>query len=299
MVASIITAPQPTPTRHGLIDSAFPSPVVPGDTRWENGFGFVPEACAEPESWVIPCVGPGSPAVGATRTPQRGPLDDGFLQWRPYVIRVPFKCDAQQLQSIDFEARARRIFEQGESKLMETEFYRGDAAGYQASVTNPLAVPHNLTLTRGGTDLSGGAPGGIAPSVAIRMLIQAAAQAPGSPRAMIHATPMVAMAWVQGGSVVEGRDGRLVTTVGGHTVIAGTGYTGEGPDNVAPLPSDVIHWAWITTPVYWLRGSEIEVLRSVDRAANDAEVIVQRTACAYFDGCLHAGLPVAAAGTVV
>ena len=298
MVTSIIQAPQPTTTRHGLIDSAFPAPVAPGDTRWENGFGFVPEACAEPESWIIPCVGAGAPANGATLTPARGPLDDGFLSWRPYQVRASFKCDAQQLQSIDFEARARRIFEQGESKLMETELYRGDAAGYQASITNPLAVPHNLTLTSGATDLSGGA-GPAAPSLAIRILIQAAANAPGSPRAMIHATPTVAMAWVQGGSVVEGRDGRLVTVVGGHTVIAGTGYTGEGPNNVTPLPTELTHWAWITTPVYWLRADTIQVLRAVDQRNNDAEVIVQRTACAYFDGCLHAGLPVSAMGVTI
>lgn len=296
MPTTVITAPQSAAAAHGLIGSGFPSPVAPGDQRWELGFGFVAESCAEPESWVIPCVGPGSPAVGSTSTVDRGPLATGFLEWRPYVLRSSFRCDAQQLRAIDFEARARRVFELGESKLLETELYRGDAAGYGASVADPAVTPHNLTLVRGGTNL--GVGGGQAPSLAIRTLIQAAAAAPGGPRAMIHATPAVATAWVMSGAVIEGRDGRLVTKVGGHTVIAGTGYTGSGPDNSDPGDPN-IHWAWVTTPVYWLRGDTVEVLASIDQRTNDATVTVQRTACAYWDGCLHAGVPVDSMGVII
>lgn len=270
--------------------------MATGSNRWEGGFGFVPEACREPESWVIPCVGPGaSVSPGAALNTARGPLSTAYLEWRPYVIRASFKCDAQQLQAIDFEARARRIFEQGESKLMETELYRGDAAGFAANALNPLINPYNLTLTEGTSLTLGGAS---APGIALRALVQAAAAAPGSPRGMIHATHATAVAWQQSGGVIQDRDGRLITVVGGHTVIAGAGYTGEGPGNTATGSAN-IHWAWITTPVYWLRGAEIEVLPSVNQLTNDAEVIVQRTACAYFDGCLHAGLPVDVMGSVL
>lgn len=303
MVATVISAPQPTAPRHGLIDSAFPSPeLASGSNRWENGFGFTPESCAEPESWVIPCVGQVAGGPGAANTEYR-PLND-FVQWAPYVIRASFKCTAQQATAIDFEQRARRVFELGESKLMETELYRGDAAGFAAFQADPINHPtFNPTLTRSDpltpvTDLSGGA-GATTPTLAIRFLLQAAAGAPGGARAMLHATPAVAMAWMQSGSIKEGRDGRLVTTIGEHTVIVGSGYTGEGPDNLALLPTDNIHWTWITSPVYWLRGAELEVLRAVDQRNNDAEVIVQRTVCAYWDGCLHAGVPVSTLGTVI
>lgn len=304
MVATIIQAPQPIPARHGLIDSAFPSPeLAAGSNRWENGFGFRPEHCSEPESWVIPCVGQVAGGPGAANTENR-PLNAGeFLSWAPYQIRASFKCDAQQLHAIDFEQRARRIFELGESKLMETELYRGDAAGYAAFVADPINHPtFNPSLTRSDpltavTDLSGGA-GATTPTLAIRFLVQAAAGAPGGTRAMIHCTPAVAMAWMQGGSIKEDRDGKLVTCIGGHYVIVGAGYTGQGPDNVTPLPTDNIHWAWVTSPVYWLRAGEVEVLRAVDQRNNDAEVIVQRTAAAYWDTCLHSGVPVSTVGAV-
>ncbi len=294
MYSTDIPAPQGQPARHGLVDTALrPSSELGLDNRWELGFAFTPEACDEPESWVIPCVGnqtAGGP--GASITENRG--NDALLEWTPFVVRASFKCDTQQLASIDFQARARRIFELGESKLIESELWRGDAAGAVAGGTN-------LSLSQAGvTNLSTVGP--VAPAIALRALVQAAAETAGGQRCMIHATPEVAMAWMQGHGIKEDRNGNLVTLVGGHYVVAGTGYTGTGPGNLDP--GGTTHWAYVTTPVHVIQGTDIEVLgerRSdiIDREANDAEVIVQRTAASYWDGCLHAGVPVNTTGTVI
>ena len=296
MYSTDIPAPQGQPARHGLVDTApRPSNEVGLGDRWEIGFAFTPESCDEPESWVIPCVGnqtAGGP--GASITENRG--NDALLEWTPFQVRASFKCDAQQLGSVDFQARARRIFELGESKLIESELWRGDAAGAVGGGTN-------LSLSQAGvTNLSTVGPA--APAIALRALIQAAAGSAGGQRCMIHATPETAMAWIQGGGIKEDREGKLVTCVGGHWVVAGSGYTGSAPGNIDPTTADTWHWAYITTPVHVLQGAELEVVSNrrpdiIDREANDAEVIVQRTAIAYWDGCLHAGLPVNTHGTVI
>lgn len=292
-----IAAPDAAPAKHGLVTTALPSPVdsLTGD-RWEAGFGFTPDTCTEPESWSIPCLGTTDNGPGATVTENRG--NGATLWWNPFVVRASFKCDSQQLRSIDFENKARRIYAAGESKLIETELFRGDAAGYALDVADVNFTEPNLTLAQAGvTDLSGGG-GAASPVVAIRSLVQAAAQAPNARRAMIHATPATVVAWDQSGALKEDRDGRLVTKVGGHYVVAGGGYTGEGPGLVAPAAN--VAWAYVTTPVYLIRGDELEVVVDPDRRLastfnrpdNDIEVIVQRTAAYYWDGCLHAGIPV-------
>ncbi len=303
MSATIIQAPQAMPARHGLLDAVFTHPEQnSGSDRWENGFGFVPENCDNPESWVIPCQGGAPPPPGQAITDLDTPtVADHMLWFWPFLVRSKFRCDAQQLGTIDFEARAKRIIELGEQKLIESELYAGAAHGYGANQTDPL-IEKNLSLTdltlSGGVDLSGGAPP-TTPSLAIRMLIQAAARGPHGARCMIHGTPAVVEAWMQGGSVIVDKDQKLVTAVGGHVVVAGAGYSGNGPNNVPPLPTDFTHWAWVTSPVYVLRSPQLEVTTQIDRRSNTATAFVQRTAAVFWDGCVHAGVPVNALGTVV
>lgn len=292
----IIPAPTSTPAKHGLLTTAFPSPADGTDTRWELGFEFVPETCGEPELWAIPCVGTDTGGPGATITENRGGTS-GKLTWTPFYIRNGFKCNAQQIRSLNFERRARTIFELGESKFIEKELYRGDFAGWNRADGDPAFTNPNLTLAEAGvTDLTGGG-GAVAPNLALRQLIQAAADAPGGPTAMIHARPAVVLAWWDADLLTETRDGKLATKVGGHLVIAGSGYSGEGP-GLAAAPVNA-SWAYVTTPVFLLRGPNVEVLwdratlgQVMNRADNDIEVIVQRSAAYYWDGCLHAGLPV-------
>lgn len=302
MPNTIIQAPQVSPPRHGIVDSAYPAPEeLSGSDRWEMGFTFQPRGCDEPESQVIPCVG-GAPNTQSATTENRGSTV-APVTWVPYIIKSDFKCDTQTLQSEDFEGRAVETFLTGESKLIETEFYRGDAAGFAATT---VTDKNTSLVTPGSVNLSTG--GATTPTLAIRQLIQAAAWAPGAHQAMLHATPATAVAWMQGGSI-EVRNGKLQTTLGGFPVIVGWGYTGAGPSNIADADPNV-HWAWVTSPVYLLRGPELSITRQrnpdgsfnseiIDRAANDAQVIVRRTAAAYFDGCLHAGTPVDTQGTVV
>lgn len=290
----IIPAPTSSPADHGLVKTALPSPADGTDTRWEMGFEFTPETCDEPESWIIPCVGTDTGGPGATITENRGDVSE-TLTWTPFYIRAAFKCDARSIRSIDFEQRARSIYALGESKLIETELWRGDAAGWTRANGDPSFTEPNLTLAQAGvTDLAGGA-GASSPVIALRSLVQAAAGAPGGPTAMLHATPAVVTAWMQSGGLTETRDGKLVTKVGKHWVVSGTGYSGEGPGVVAAGANE--SWAYVTTPVFLLRGPTIEILwdgvgygQVMNREDNDVEVIAQRAAAYYWDGCLHAGM---------
>ncbi len=294
-----IPAPRGTPPAHGLAVTALtPEIPVDGTARWEQGFTFTTETCDAPESWIIPCNGPAAPVgAGAAITENRG--TDGPVTWYPFQARASFKCDAQQFQSIDFRARAQRIYELGQSKLLESELWRGDAAGSVAGGTN-ISLAGGPANSANFVDVSTGIPMA-APGIGLRALVQAAAQSPSGNRAMLHATPDVATGWVQSGGVYRANGGRLKTVVGDHDVVVGTGYDGTGPGVVAPVAP--IQWAYVTSPVYVLKTAAppevlgVEPDSGMDRAANDWTVIVQQTCVAYFDGCLHAGAPIDAMGT--
>lgn len=289
MVADIIVAPQTTPAKHGLLASTPMSGAASElGVRWENGFAFIPENCTEPETWVIPCVGPaGGPGPGAPVTEVVKPSN--LLEFTPYMLRAQFQCDTLNLRAIDFRARAARILAAGRSKAIETELYTGQTVGVAAlgpGVGN-LQLTDSTTFTV--PPIGGGAP--TTPRLGLIQLVQAAAVSASGQTCTLHATPATAMAWWQSGSLlIEG--GRLVTAVGGHTVVAGTGYTGWGPDNVPNVNPDE-HWAWLTTPVYHLLG-EVEIIpaelaEAIDRPENDAEFIAQQTAVAFWDSCAHVG----------
>jgi hypothetical protein len=268
--------------------------------RWELGFGFLPENCSQPETWLIPCVGPaGGNGPGASVTDNTEPeYPVGFLNFTPYQIQAEFECDAQSREAVDMPQRARRILEAGTSKAMEYELYEGRLAGVAG-----LAADGNLQLTDSSTFTTAGAPittTATQPRLALIDLIQAAARNQSGGRAMIHATPAAVAAW-QSAGMLEREGPRLVTVVGGHTVVSGSGYTGFGPDNADP-GDPLIHWAWVTSPVYYLLG-EIRVIpdneaEAFDRDTNDMQYIATRTAAAFWDGCLHTGLPVNVHGTI-
>ncbi len=299
-----IPAPRGTPPAHGLLATA-QTPDIPVDedgnpsVRWEQGFTFTTETCDAPESWIIPCNGPAAPVgAGATITENRG--TDGPVTWYPFQARSNFKCDAQQFQSIDFRARAQRIYELGQSKLLESELWRGDASGAAGGATN-FSLAGGAANSPSFVDVSTGITDA-APGIGLRALIQAAAQSPSGNKAMLHATPDVATGWVQSGGVYRANGGRLKTVVGDHDVVVGTGYDGTGPGVVAP--ASPIQWAYVTSPVYYLKTGDIQVLgeepsSGMNRDANDWTVIVQETCIAYFDGCLHAGAPIDAMGTAI
>lgn len=297
---ALIDAPPTTPPKHGLVTAAgiHPAQAADPEGRWELGFGFLPENCNEPESWVIPCVGPaGEAGPGETVTETAEPAE--FLSFTPYQLQAEFDCDTQSRRAIDFADRARRILEAGTSKAMEYELYEGRAAGVEA-----LGGDGNLQLTDSNTFTDSGPISTTAttPRLALIQLVQAAARSAGGQRSMLHATAATAMAWWQSGSLMfEGP--RLVTAVGGHVVVVGAGYTGAGPDNVADADDDV-HWAWVTSPVQYMLG-EIRIYpdgrpvpgvdpvsQAIDFRENDEQYIATRTAVSFWDGCLHTGVPV-------
>jgi hypothetical protein len=299
----LIDAPPTTPPKHGLITAATVHPHQATDPqgRWEIGFGFLPENCSDPETWVIPCVGPaGTEGPGAAATPGSEPgYPDDFLNFTPYQLQAEFECDTQSRQAIDFADRAERILEAGTGKAMEYELWEGRTAGVEA-----LAADGNLQLTDSNTFTDSGpiTTAITTPRLGLISLIQAAARSTSGQRSMIHATAATVAAWHMTGALKE-EGARLVTVVGGHVVVAGSGYTGSGPDNT-PDADDDVHWAYITSPVQYLLG-EVRVnppggeIRGTDPDAqafdfreNDEAYIAHRTAVAFWDGCLHTGLPI-------
>jgi hypothetical protein len=86
--------------------------------------------------------------------------------------------------------------------------------------------------------------------------------------------------------IVE-RDGRLYT-MAGNLVVAGTGYTGSGPDGTAPAAGT----AWIyATGAAWGYRSDPYVTRlrdSLDRTSNTLRMLAERTYLIGFECCLLA-----------
>lgn len=285
---TVIVAPQSTPPRHGLVDSVVPVATVTVDPRWENGFMFTPENCANPETWAIPCLGPIEAGPGEEVTTQTP--DKSTINVYPFRVQAEFECDTLYGRDPEpYILRARRILESGQSKAIESEL----ATGLLMGTAEHGEGNGNLSLTDSTTFTTAPATTtATTPRLGLITLMQIAAATASGSRATIHATPATAMAWWQSGSLVE-RGDALFTAVSGHQVIAGPGYPGLGPDNVANS-SDNEHWAYVTSPVQLVLGdieaNTTQIAQMLNRATNDVQAVVGRTVAAYWDGCLHSGV---------
>lgn len=274
-----ITAPPNRAGTAGLI--ALGTNVQADGDRWVNGFAFDPETCADGLVYGAVCQ-----TITAKELPDGAPL----VEYDPVVIIGTDRCSTMSGPGRDTRGRANRHLNSVQSHHLEQVFWTGEALDDTGAEGE--ARPHLADGTA--TVLAGTA----APALqAMAVLDQALTRCLHGQQGMVHMTPVALAVLAElGGDVVERVDGRWMTA-NGHTVVAGSGYTGGAPrpepggelpaaPNLAAVPP-ANQWIYGTPQVQILLGA-VEFFADVDRARNNQTTRAERPAAAYHGCCKFA-----------
>jgi hypothetical protein len=269
-----------TPTT-GLVALA----VTPTDlpAQWEGGFGFEPESC-DPAALVT--------LSWCEQADEKDvPGRPSFVVYDPALLIGGDACSTLGPRDGRLE-RARRQLQSTTSEGVERLFWTGEAAG-----DGPDVVRQSLT---DGTAVTVGDPGGQGPADTVSLLDQALAGCLHGVAGMVHVPPVLLPVWAA--ADVIWRSGDRWLTPGGHTVVAGAGYTGGAPRPVIdpdpfevgplPAPPDLLDLGdvhvYATGPVGVILSDIVtfgDATSRIDRAINHETVLVERVAAAYHSGC--------------
>lgn len=251
---------------YGLLSLVDPDSMT--TDRWIGGIVQESVACTGTLQLLDVC-GSGTPLKVVQ------PVGNPNQNYTPFGIEVYDECSTFGITERDSRQRALDVFENCVGKGIETEFWRGTLAKQNAYADNRyLASPNATNVTPG--------VGPVKIKYGLALLERALGDAGCGTRGTIHVTRDVAS--VLGAKDV---DGHLETPLGNY-VVAGTGYTGHGPDGTHPNPGT---WMYATGPVSVLLGEpqvpETEEFQNLDLDVNMYRSRVQSAAAVTWDGCAH------------
>lgn len=269
-----------TPLPYGLWDTV-QQPSGDGP-HWQQGINWI-ERCPVGDSTYDECLsvtGIGAPPEPPAKTAN---VDQSVRGALPFTVYAEFECapvGLAEAESVASDALARV-----EQTQVETAFWTGTAGG------QPVVFPHLAADTEvlDGTvvlqPVASPAVTGADVAQALGVLEQELADCYAG-QGLIH-VPRSVLPTLAAWSLISERGGRLYTTAG-NLVVAGTGYTGSGPDGAAPAAGT----AWIyATGAAWGYRSDPYVTRlrdSLDRTSNTLRMLAERTYLIGFECCLLA-----------
>lgn len=276
-----IAAPPNRPVTAGLLAAA--TRVDPPNGRWAGGFGVEHESCD----------GPGLIPLGCAPVEDDKPLgtNPGPIAYTPALILTGESCSTMSNRSADAQAdRSERHLRAVESAGLERLLWTGQDSAEDLTPARPYLASPAAEQIADGTAL------GLAHGLAV--LDQALTACMNGATGLVHVTPYTAARLVQIGAIERDATGARLITPNGHTVVAGAGYTGQGPrpadgaelptapDLTAEVAPD--QWAYATGPAFYLLG-EVQALPSTDHRSNDAVAYAERPAAAWWV-CCHFGV---------
>lgn len=271
-------APLGQPLRTNLVNSA----VTPQDqVRWQpGGVAFNPfnhgfEVGTEPDFGTFdPC----APTLDDVRD------QNTIVEANPVGLYVIEKCSALAGDADALAQRALTRLNNQNSHLLERFLWTGDVAG-GAWAENTTHLDNPATLTT----LNGGTPASIVR--AFEFIIDAFASTLGGERGMIH-VPAKLLPHIAASDLGFQQGNTIVTSLGSHLIVPGTGYPGTGPDGAAPSADA----AWIFgTSLVEVRLSNPRVIAgedTMDRSDNTDYAYATQLGMAYFDQQAHVGVQV-------
>jgi hypothetical protein len=204
-----------------------------------------------------------------------------YSQAVPFFIETEFECSTFGFGKNDYFEKAIRGLELCQGKDIEREFWTGALAkqdtGIPANPNRYLASMSAQAVAASGTPLR--------PAPGLALLEKALGDCGCGTQGYIHATRDVASSLRK---YVKPDGDQLITNLG-TVLVAGTGYTGSGPNGAAPTGS--LRWMYATgQPSVGLGKVEpVPNTRSeaINTAVNTVNVKAQRPAFATWDGCCH------------
>ncbi len=263
---TVVDAPKQEIARYGLLSLG--DPVAISGTAWEGGYTYASDACRTGVYLSDMCAeAPGRITViepGDCESPEIRPVTVEFEDISSTFGNTRDDRRVSALDAAELCTQKALEFELWEGKL-------GIAAGFE---NKRLADPSAVNVTPGGSPVK--------VKYGLALLEQALANAGCGLRGVIHANRAV-------GSVLGGRDvdGHLETPLG-NLIVAGTGYTGVGPDGTMPAAGT---WMYATGMVTTYLGEAFvpaeELAQRVDTSVNTITTKALRVVSADFDGCAH------------
>jgi hypothetical protein len=269
-----------TPLPYGLWDTV--QHPTAGGAHWQQGITWV-ERCPTGDTTYDECLavtGTGAPPEPPAKTANVEQTTRGAL---PFTVYAEFECSPVGLG--EAESTASDALARVEQAQVEAAFWTGSAGG------QPVVFPHlaadsevldgDVVLQTVASPVITGADVVHALGVLEQELADCYAG-----QGLIH-VPRTVLPTLAAWNLIAERDGRLYTTAG-NLVVAGTGYTGSGPNGAAPAAGT----AWIyATGAAWGYRSDPYVSRlrdSLDRSSNTLRMIAERTYVLGFECCLLA-----------
>jgi len=278
MLNDIIQAPPNRQPNTGLLALAA-LPEVEGQA-WEGGFGFNPETCDDGLILEINC---------DTPDPEDDDKEVGdnpaAVSYIPGMLVGGFKCTTMSRVG-DEQGRANRHLLTVESRLLERLLWTGEAANTVAPFDDRMHLADGNS-----TDIAAGAA--LDPRHGFALMDQRLTTCLHNVQGMIHMPPY-ALAVLAEANAVHYQGNRWLSP-NGNIIVAGAGYTGQGPrataadplpaapdfDAVTP-PNDV--WIYGTSLVNVLLGDRQDYA-DVDRSVNTRRIIQERAGAAFWGNC--------------
>jgi len=262
---TVVEPPKLEVARYGLLSLGDPVPV--DGTAWEGGYTYASHECTAGVYLSDMC-------NSSTRVTVHDPQKCITPSVHPVTVEFEDIISTFGNTSEDRVASALETADLYTQKALEFELWEGRLA-------TAAGFPNKYLASTSAQDVTpGSAP--IKVKYGLALLEQALANAGSGVRGVIHANRAVAS--VLGGKDV---DGHLETPLG-NMIVAGTGYTGTGPDGTMPTAGT---WMFATGPVAVRLGDAFvpaeEIAQRVDTRVNTITTKALRTVAADFDGCAH------------
>lgn len=261
---------QPEPAKYGLLNSKTLAGVGEG-VRWETGIAVDSLACNTSTKITSIC----NPSQSVSATEATG----GPWTAEPFAVQTTFTCTTFGHKSQDYTGKAKNALELCQGKAVEHELWTGALGNLDVDNNNRyLASSTAVDVTP--------TPGtAIKPMFALALLEKALGDCGCGAEGVVHMTRSVASALEKN---LQQEGDHLVTRLG-TLAIAGTGYTGSGPNGT--LPGGTKAWMYATGQVSVLLGEGqlvSDLMHEItDTGVNTVTATAEKDAAVGWDGCCH------------
>lgn len=251
--------------------------------HWQGGVTWV-ERCPTGATTYDECIsvtGVGAPPEPPAKTAN---IEQSMRGALPFTVHAEFECSPVGLAGA--EAIASDALTRVEQTQIETAFWTGTAGGQDVVFPHLGAdtevVDGDVVLQPVASPVVTGAD----VAQALGALEQELADCYKG-QGIIH-VPREALPTLDAWNLARDDGSGHLVTLAGNLVVAGTGYTGSGPDGTAPAAGTT--WIYATGAVWGYRSApDVSQLRdSLDRTSNTLRMQAERTYLIGFECCLLA-----------
>lgn len=269
------------PADYGLLNPAV-TVITDDSPHWINGFSYPTLECSTEVTLRAICNN--TVSVSAVEAGGTGLYGKTI----PFAIETSFKCSTMGMTPQEVEDIARDRLEVCTPKALEYEFWTGSLARAAAADASwdeleDGPYPNRYLASDDSIDVTPTPGTGVRAKHALALLEGALADCGCGVKGMVHVTHEVASVLN-----IKGTDGVMKTALN-NVIIAGAGYTGSGPGDVAPGAGKV--WMYATGPVTVRLGAQdvfpTKTGQSVNIATNETLITAERPGAATWGSCCH------------